>query len=143
MLNYSSYLIRVSFTGFLLFVLLSSCSKKITFMQSAIVPAVEGRVKIKTDRNNNYLLNIRVLHLADPANLPQPAKVYVVWITTDRGLSKNLGQLKTSNNFIKRALTASLETVTTFSPTRIFITAEENPAISYPVGQEVLSTATF
>jgi len=37
-------------------------------------------------------------------------------------------------------LKASLNTITSFKPRRIFITAEENGAIQYPAGQVVLTT---
>jgi hypothetical protein len=62
---------------------------------------------------------------------------------TPENRNQNLGQLKSSSNFLNRALSASLQTVTTFEPRRIFITAEDNASISYPRGREVLSTSNY
>jgi hypothetical protein len=113
------------------------------FSHSEIVPAAEGSVKVKKDKNGNYALNIRLIHLAEPQKLQPPGNVYVVWMQTPEHRTQNLGQLKSSSNFLNRSLAASLETVTTFQPQRIFITAENDGAISYPRGREVLSTANF
>ena len=123
-----------------LFLLSSSCSPKIQFLRSTAVPAAEGKINIKKDKNDNYKLSIHVIHLAKPQDLPIPAQVYVVWMETPGNDVKNLGQLKSGSNLLNRALTASLETVTTFEPDRIFITAEADPATTYPTGQEILTT---
>ena len=82
-------------------------------------------------------------NLAEPDRL-QPAKnVYVVWIeTSDNGI-KNIGQIKTSTAFLSSKLRAAFETVSSFNPVKLFITAENNPAIQYPEGQTILSTSNF
>jgi hypothetical protein len=123
--------------------LITSCSRKMNFSHSEIVPAAQGSVKVKKDKNGNYALNVRLIHLAQPQQLRPPGNVYVVWMETPEHRNQNLGQLKSSSNFMNRSLSASLQTVTTFEPRRIFITAEDNGAISYPRGREVLSTSNF
>ena len=45
---------------FILFLIgfsLTSCSKKIQFANSAVVPAAQGSVKIQKDDNRNFLIN--------------------------------------------------------------------------------------
>jgi hypothetical protein len=42
-----------------------------------------------------------------------------------------------------KALKASLSTVSSFYPTKIFITAENDGDISYPQGETVLTTESF
>jgi hypothetical protein len=123
--------------------LLTACTRKMNFSHSDIVPAAQGTVKVKKDKNGNYALNIRLMHLAQPQQLRPPGNVYVVWMETPENRNQNLGQLKSSSNFLNRALSASLQTVTTFEPRRIFITAEDNASISYPRGREVLSTSSY
>jgi hypothetical protein len=121
---------------------LFACSRKIAFNTSTVVPGAEGRVKMKKDNNNNYALDLEVKNLADPKRLPLPQNMYVVWIETSDGV-KNLGQLRTSSGLLSSTMRASLETVTPFRPTRVFITAENDASISYPNAQVVLATNPF
>jgi ribosomal protein S9 len=125
---------------FVVFCLVSSCSKKLKFSTSAIVPAAEGSVKINKDKNENYALSLNVRHLSAPDRLVEPRSLYVVWIyTNDRGVL-NMGQLKSGHGLFSKALTSSLKTVTTFEPVDVFITAENEANITYPKGQVVLTT---
>jgi hypothetical protein len=123
-----------------LLALLNSCTRKLYFEQSSIVPAARGVVKIKTDRNKNYSMDISVLHLAEPERLQQHGNTYVVWMETGPGNVKNIGQIKSTNSFLSKTLKGSLKTVTPLRPEKIFITVEEDPAITYPNGKAVLTT---
>lgn len=121
----------------------TSCSHKIVFQKSAVVPAAEGKVKIKKDNNSNYSIELEVLHLADPSRLQSAKQFYVVWIQTESNGVKNIGQLKSSSGFFSSTKKASLHTVTSFNPNKIFITAEDQVNIQYPSGQVVLTTNNF
>lgn len=132
----------IIFSLSILFVL-SSCSKKISFNTSTVVPAAQGSVKINKDNNKNHTIDIKIKNLAEPDRL-QPAKsVYVVWMVTDDNGVKNIGQLISSKSLFSSLLEASLKTVTPFVPTRIFITAEENSDITIPGSEVVLNTRSF
>ncbi len=120
-----------------------SCSRKISFATSTVVPAAEGTVKVKKDNNNNYAIKVDVRNLAEPNRLPQPQNVYVVWIETERNGTQNLGQLNTSSGLFSNALKASLETVTAYKPIRLFITGENEANVTYPGNYVVLNTTTF
>ncbi|WP_018617108.1 hypothetical protein [Segetibacter koreensis] len=48
---------------------LSSCSRKISFAKSTVVPTAEGSVKIKKDNNKNYSIDLKVIRLAEPKRL--------------------------------------------------------------------------
>ena len=121
----------------------TSCSQKIAFQNSTAVPAAQGKVTIKKDSNKNYAIKIKISNLAEVQRL-QPAKnAYVVWIDTDENLIKNIGQIKSDTGFISSKLKASFETVTSFKPKKVFITAEDNPDVSYPGYQMVLTTPAF
>lgn len=124
-----------------LILLLNSCSRKLNFSSSTVVPAAEGSVKVKKDRNKNYSLEVNTINLAEPEKLQPPKSTYVVWIETERNGIKNLGQLKSSSGFLSKTLKASLNTVTSFKPIRFFISAEDNANIQYPGGQVVLTTS--
>ncbi len=130
-------------TLILIAAILHSCSQKMQFLQSTVVPAAEGKVKIKKDDNSNYSISLNLLNLAEPGRLQPPKKNYVVWIETGQNTFKNIGQLKSSSGFLSKALKASLNTVTSFQPKRIFITAEDDGDINYPYGQTVLTTKEF
>ena len=124
----------------ILLLLLTSCSRKLQFARSTIVPAAEGRVKIKKDKNKNYAVDVDIKNLAEAERLQPPKKTYVVWIETNQDRSKNIGRLNSSTGLFSKTLKASLNTVTPYEPNRVFITAEDDAEISYPAGQTVLTT---
>jgi hypothetical protein len=137
-LNANKYFALIATAGLLVF--LTACSPKLRFMQSEIVPAAEGSIKIKKDNNQNYAVEVDVMHLAEPGKLQPPGNTYVVWMETATSGTKNLGQLQISSGLISSTLKASLNTVTSFKPERIFITAEKDAAVIFPNGQTVLTT---
>ena len=140
--NYTSSVFSVAIAFFLVFSL-GSCARKIVFQTSPIVPAAQGFVKVKKDKNNNYALEIDVRNLADPKRLDPPKQTYVVWTETERDGTKNIGQMNSSSGFLSSKLKASLTAVTPFKPTSVFITAEDNADIRYPGMQVVLRTRNF
>jgi hypothetical protein len=121
---------------------LGACNRKIGFNTSTVVPAAEGFVKIKKDKNDNHAIDVEVKNLADPKRLPVPQSVYMVWMESRDGVKK-LGQLKTGSGLFSSTLKAELETVTPQKPTRLFITAESSADIQYPGAQVVLTTDSF
>ncbi|MEO8583827.1 MAG: hypothetical protein ABI415_08515 [Flavitalea sp.] len=118
----------------------SSCAKKMSFQTSSVVPAAEGTVKIKKDKNNNYKIDLKIIRLASPDRLNPPKDIYVVWMNTDNNSAKNIGQIKTSSGFLSNTLKSSLGTVSTTFPTGFFITSENDGNVQYPNGQVVLKT---
>jgi hypothetical protein len=127
----------------MVFVFHASCARKVHFTTSNIVPAAQGTVKMKTDNNNNYSIQINIKNLAIPERLQPPKSVYVVWAETAGKSAQNLGQLKTSSGMFSKGLKASLNTVSSFKPSRIFITAEDRSNIEYPGSYTVLNTTSF
>ena len=126
-----------------IFVSFASCARKISFDNSGVVPAAQGTVRVKVDNNNNHAIKINIRHLADPGRLQPPKSVYVVWMETAGKGPQNLGQLKTSSGLFSSTLKASMEAVSAFKPTRIFITAESRANIEYPDSYVVLNTTSF
>jgi len=122
---------------------LASCSKKLSFQTSSVVPAAEGSVKVKKDNNNNYSIDLNVIRLANPKRLEPSKSTYVVWIETEQNGSKNIGSLNTSSSLFSKTLKSSLKTVSPFKPVSLFITAEDNADIQYPSYQVVLRTDRF
>ena len=126
----------------LLAILFYSCARKAVFEKSVVVPSATGKVKVKKDNNNNYVIEISVKDLTPPANLVPAKTVYLVWNEANNGLF-NIGQLATSRSFIARGFKASLTTSSPNKPKRIFVTAEENANTLAPGPQVVLTTPSF
>jgi hypothetical protein len=122
---------------------LSACTKKIAFLTSSVVPAARGYVYIKTDKNKNNVIDVHLTELAEVQRLQPARQTYVVWMLTDHDITKNIGQIKSSTGMMSKQLKASFETVSSFKPVKIFITAEDNADIQYPSSLIVLETDKF
>jgi hypothetical protein len=55
-------------------ILISSCTQKISFLTSSVVPAARGTVKVKMDDNKNHTIQIALVNLAEPERLSPPKK---------------------------------------------------------------------
>lgn len=116
----------------------TSCSKKVYFQQSSVVPAAEGYVNVTRDNSENYVIQIELKNFAGAERLDPSDRTYVVWLVTEKGNALNIGRLSTTD-----ALNASFKTISSFRPTKIFITAEEQEDAKYPGSMLVLSTDIF
>lgn len=134
---------RNTLVAIMIMFLFAACSEKITFLNSAVVPAAEGTVSIKQDKNKNYSIDLAVQRLADPSRLTPPKSVYVVWMETSQSGVQNIGQLETSTKGLSKMLSSSLKTVTPHKPTGFFITAEDGAVGNFPGMTVVLKTATI
>ena len=121
----------------------TSCAQKVTFLSSSVVPAAKGTVKVKQDNNKNYNIEVEIQDLAEVERLQTSKQTYVVWMETDRGNTENLGQLKSSGSFFSKQKTASLETVSSYKPVKIFVTAENGTDVRYPGNLVILTTDEF
>ena len=115
---------------------LNSCKTKIDFLTSAVVPAAKGYVTVERDNNKNYKIYLNVSNFAESTRLTPSKATYVVWVVGGNNNVRNIGQIQTSN------LSASLETVSSFKPSKIFITAEDAGNVQYP-GDTILTTPSF
>jgi len=102
---------------------------------SSEIPAAEGKVKLKKNRNGNVEIKLEVKHLAPSGRIVPGASVFVVWA---RGLApeaaaQNLGALKVDKN-LKGKLTAD----TAMSSFDLFITCEQSQTVTVPTAPELL-----
>lgn len=123
--------------------LVASCATSESFLNSSVVPAATGKVKVKKDSNQNYIIKVDINDLATVERLQDSKQTYVVWMETEKGNTENIGQLKSSTGFMSKQHTASLETTSSFKPVRIFVTAENEGNERYPDQKTVLTTDTF
>jgi hypothetical protein len=107
------------------------------------VPSAEGTVKVSKDKNKNSVIKVSIINLAEPDRLQPARKVYIVWMLTDNDMTKNIGRIRTSRTFFNKRLEGSFETISSFNPVKIFITAEDDADIQYPQEEVVLSTSNF
>jgi uncharacterized lipoprotein NlpE involved in copper resistance len=122
--------------------ILVGCANKFRFTQSAVVPGAYGDVKVKKDKNENYIITVDVTNLADSRQLDPPKDTYVVWMETAEGNVRNIGQIKSTSSLLSKARKATMRAASTVKPRRVFITAEESGTVSYP-GREILTTRTI
>jgi hypothetical protein len=123
--------------------LFDSCSTNYKFLNSSMVPAARGTVKIKRDHNKNYIIQLKLFNLAEVKRLQTSKQTYIVWMVTDREITKNIGQLNSSTKLFSKMLKGSFKTVSPFKPTKIFITSENDPSTQYPDMQTILTTDIF
>ena len=119
---------------------LPSCSHKLAFQKSSVVPAAQGSVTYKKGNNNNYQVEVTTVHLAKPQDLTPPKEVYVVWMRTEQNNLQNIGMIKTSSSLLSSTLKGQLKATATSKPTSFFITAENDGNVQYPGNQVVLRT---
>ena len=124
--------------AFTALVLLSGCSTKSQFLTSEVIPAARGDVQVKLDDNKNYNIQVSIEYLAEASRLNPPKQTYVIWMEGDHNSTRNLGQINTTSSSNK--LKADFETSSSYPPTRIFITAEEDGTVAYPGSMTVLTT---
>jgi hypothetical protein len=123
--------------------LLASCAKKVTFNPSTMVPGASGAVKIKKEKNANYLIDLQVRNLPKADDLHPPKRTYTVWIETTDNRALNVGNLDNSRGLFSRKRKGELVTTSSFRPVRVFITPEDQRAPTVPGSEPVLSTNLF
>jgi hypothetical protein len=121
----------------------TSCTKKVIFLTSSVVPAAKGYAFVKRDNNNNYDIKIRISNLAEVTRLQPSKQPYVVWMITDQRKTENIGKLNSSKSALSKQMKASFETVSSSKPTKIFISAENDGSTQYPGEQVILTTDIF
>ncbi len=124
-------------------VFFSSCTRKVSFQDSSVVPGARGTVKVKKDNNSNYNIQISLSHLAEAKKLQPSRQTYVVWMESQNEATKNVGQINTSTSLLSGKFKSSFETVSNTKPSKIFITAEDDGAVQFPGSQVVLSTESL
>lgn len=135
--------IGLIFSAAALIFAMSSCATRANFLSSSVVPAAKGSVKVTKDNNNNYKISLTISNLAESTQLTPPKAAYVVWLVSDNKSAKNIGQIVSGTGFMSKKLKASFETITSFKPTKIFLTAENDPSVQYSNSQVVLTTSDF
>ncbi len=124
----------------------NSYAVKSSFLNSSVVPAAQGKVKVKVKRDNknqNYVIKKEVTDLAEVERLQISKHNYVVWMETDQGKTINLGQLNNSSGYHSKKLKASLEPKSSYKSSKVFITAEDNTDVQDTATQVELSTGNF
>jgi hypothetical protein len=121
----------------------NSCVTKANFLASTVVPGAGGTVKVKTDKNKNYVISVDVYNLAQVSMLNPARQTYVVWMDTEDNMTKNLGKINSSTSIFSKQFKASFQTVSSFKPAKIYITAEDEANILQPGTQLILSTDVF
>ncbi len=133
----------VLITGITVTLLMSSCATKTPFLTSTVIPAAQGTVQVKQDKNKNYAITIELTNLAPSTRLTPPMSAYVVWLVSADNTNKNLGQINTNTNFMSGKLNAKFETVSGIKPTKIFITAENNASVENPSYNSLILTTDY
>lgn len=130
-------------TSVIVLFLMNSCAVKTHFLTSSVVPAAQGTVQIKKDKNQNHVIIIDISNLAPSTRLIPPYNAYVVWLVSSEDNTINLGQLNTSYAFMSNNLNAKFETISSLKPAKIVITAENDPSIQYSSFSTTILTTDY
>ena len=120
-----------------------SCTRKVNFTTSSVVPAARGYVKVKKDKNENYNINVVLSNLAEVKRLDPSKQTYMVWMDTSDETAKSLGQIKSSTRGLAQKLKASFTAVSASKPHKVYISAESDENTEVPSTQIVLTTDKF
>ena len=115
--------------------LIASCNTTLKFPVSSVTPAAMMKAKINRDKNKNFVIFISAKYLAGAERLTPPKKTYVAWISTYKNGVINIGQMKS-----KTTTESTLQAITAFEPTEIFITDEDEGSVLTPLGVEISRT---
>lgn len=122
---------------------LTTYVKRIKFLTSSVIPSARGQVTIKKYNNEKYAIKIKIDELAEVKKVEPSKNMYIVWMESENLTVKNMGNIICDTGCISSKFKAAFETVTAFKPTKIFITAEDNANIPYPINQFLLETNRF
>jgi hypothetical protein len=61
-----------------------SCARKLVFFTSTVVPAAQGTVKVKQDKNRNYVIKVQISDMAEVSRLQGNKTTYVVCMFSDK-----------------------------------------------------------
>ncbi|MDP3398582.1 MAG: hypothetical protein Q8S23_05490 [Bacteroidales bacterium] len=122
---------------------MTACAQRVKFLSSAVVPAANGVVKVKKDSNKNYQIKVFINNLAEPQRLTPPREMYLVWMVTENNQPQNIGKIEATTTFMSSKLKASFQSVSSTKPTKIFLTAENDPTIQYSYSETILTTSNF
>jgi hypothetical protein len=128
----------IKFLGFTVLLLALSgalWAKKFPLTATPKVPAASGEIKASTDKNGNTTVELKVWHLAKPGNLTPSATVYVVWFQQQGQPPAKQGELKVNGK-----LSGEIKASTPMKNFDVSITAESDPNVNNPNGEEVLRT---
>lgn len=130
---------------FLLMVLFmaASCSTKIYFPESPVVPGADPKAEVKKNKEGEYVVKLNVNNLALPERLSPPKRNYVVWVNTEGGGVRNIGELKNRRGMFSNSNRASFEGNIPVRPSQIIVTAESNPDLQFPGEHTVLKSDVF
>ncbi|NDP27671.1 MAG: hypothetical protein GZ087_09630 [Flavobacterium sp.] len=141
--NFFSRNVLLGASATLLVFSLTSYAKKIKFLASSVVPSARGQVIIKKYKNENYEIKIKIDELAEVQKVEPSKNMYIVWMESEKLMVKNMGYIVGNSGAISSKLKAGFKTITAFKPTKIFITAEDNANIPYPINPFILETTRF
>ena len=115
------------------FLTLVAEAKKYPMTAASIVPSAKADVETGKDSNGNTKIEMKVDHLANPANLTPPASTYVVWFQERGNEPKNEGILT-----VNKDLKGEFSAITPSKVFDVFVTAEASATAQLPSGPEVL-----
>lgn len=131
---------HIAISIFFLSILFSACAKKMSFERSPVVPGADGKVAVKKDNNDNYVITVNTVNLPASKTLTPARDAYVVWMEDEDKNVKKLGQIKPTTGLLSKAYKGELKATSTSRPRKIFITAEDGGGLDYPGDLTVLTT---
>lgn len=111
---------------------------------TAVIPENKGQVQIRRDAAGNYVVQISLRELEAGKKFDEASKkAYIVWMNTENGTAKNLGQINSNSGWLSDKSKASFEATSALKPTKVFITEEDMAGVTKPGKNIIWSTNSF
>jgi hypothetical protein len=100
------------------------------------LPAAEGKVRVRVDRDDNHIVELAFEHLAPAKQAFAGTAMYVLWLVPDGGAPQCVGVIEVDGE-----LHAALTLTTPYEDFDLVVTAEQHGAPRWPSENWAFTTA--
>jgi hypothetical protein len=107
--------------------LFTACSKKVYFQPNNVGSDLRGFVKLKSDRNKNYKLKLKLFYIEDIEKILENKKTYTIWMQNSDSTTTKIAQFHKDNTNH-----TEINKIFAEKPTKIFVSEQMQSNIMTP-----------